>query len=31
MIAGIVTGLLIGILASLVINRIKPEIDRLEG
>ena len=31
MIAGIVTGLLIGILASLIINRIKPEIDRLEG
>jgi hypothetical protein len=31
MIAGIVTGLLIGILASLIINRIKPEIDRVEG
>ena len=31
MIAGVVTGLLIGILASLIINRIKPEIDRIEG
>jgi len=31
MMAGLVSGLLIGLLAALIIKRIKPEIDRIEG